>query len=125
MDYPSNYPNNYNPYMYNRAQMQMPQQPQPTNGLIKVSGLESAKVYPMGANSAVALFDSAEDLFYLKTTDASGFPSIRTFAFTEVQPKQTPQIDTSNFVSKDDFLSLKNSVDKLVAELGGGNVYGE
>ena len=42
--------------------------------LIRVTGLDGAKAYQMRPNSAVALFDGAEDIFYLKSTDDSGLP---------------------------------------------------
>ena len=52
--------------------------------LIRVTGLDGAKAYQMRPNSAVALFDGAEDIFYLKSTDGAGFPTIRVFRFEEV-----------------------------------------
>ena len=52
--------------------------------LIRVTGLDGAKAYQMSPNSAVALFDGAEDIFYLKSTDGAGFPTIRVFRFEEV-----------------------------------------
>lgn len=55
-----------------------------TQQLIRVNGLEGAKAYQMGANSTVALFDGSEDIMYIKQTDGAGFPSIRTFSFSEI-----------------------------------------
>ena len=40
--------------------------------LIRVTGIDGAKAYQMRPNSAVALFDGAEDIFYLKSTDGAG-----------------------------------------------------
>ena len=54
-----------------------------TQNLIRVNGIDGAKTYQMPANSTVALFDSNEDIMYIKTTDGAGFPSIRTFNFVE------------------------------------------
>ena len=45
--------------------------------LIRVTGFDGAKAYQMPPNSSVALFDSNEDIFYVKTTDGAGFPTIR------------------------------------------------
>ena len=56
------------------------------NQLIRVNGIDGAKMYQMNPNSAVALFDSNEDIFYVKQTDGAGFGSIRTFKFEEVLP---------------------------------------
>ena len=55
--------------------------------LIKVNGIEGAKNYPLSPGSTVALFDAESDIMYIKTMDAGGFPSIRTFAFSETTSK--------------------------------------
>ena len=55
--------------------------------LIKVNGLEGAKNYPLSPGSSVALFDAESDIMYIKTMDAGGFPSIRTFSFMETTSK--------------------------------------
>lgn len=43
-----------------------------TQNLIRVNGIEGAKTYQMSANSTVALFDSNEDIMYIKTTYTAG-----------------------------------------------------
>lgn len=56
--------------------------------LIRVTGLDGAKAYQMRPNSAVALFDGAEDIFYLKSTgrcrvsDDSGIPVRGSHSYT-------------------------------------------
>lgn len=55
--------------------------------LTQVSGIEGARAYRMPPNSAVALFHASEDVMYIKTTDGAGFPTIRTFAFSEVEDR--------------------------------------
>ena len=73
------YINTYNNY----RQPQVPSQysytpmagiPQQTT-LIQVTGLEGAKAYPLAPNSTAALFDGERDIFYIKRTDAGGYPS--------------------------------------------------
>ena len=59
-----------NPYMDRLAQMQPP--PQPRDGLIRVTGMEGARAYQMPPNSAVALFDGGQDVFYVKTASSPG-----------------------------------------------------
>lgn len=77
--------------------------------LIQVSGLESAKAYPTVPNSTVALFDSNEDIMYIKSTDASNFPTIRRFRFVEEnEPKQ--QMVTDQFVTVDEFAKFKEEI---------------
>lgn len=83
--------------MYNYYQ---PQQ------LIRVTGLDGAKAYQMQANSAVALFDGNEDIFYIKTTDGAGFPTIRTFKFEPVENN----IPTVDYVSRSEFEALREEI---------------
>lgn len=63
----------------------MPQLSMPATGdqLKSVNGIEGAKQFPVSANSRVALFDMNEDIVYIKTVDAGGYPSIRTFRMVE------------------------------------------
>lgn len=51
--------------------------------VVPTHGLEGAKSYPMGPNCRVPLFDDAEDILYIKQTDANGFPTIREFELKE------------------------------------------
>lgn len=87
-----------------------PQSPTPQNGapqLIKVNGMESAKAYPTMPNSTVALFDANEDVMYIKSSDASNFPTIRRFIFIEeAEPQQTKQ----QYVTMDEFLKFKEEI---------------
>lgn len=77
------------------------------NQLIKVNGLDSAKAYPTQPNSTVALFDANEDVMYIKSTDASNFPTIRRFIF--VEEEVTPP-DKTKYVTMDEFLKFKEEV---------------
>ena len=51
--------------------------------VVPTHGIEGAKAYPMGPNCRAPLFDDTEDVFYIKTTDANGFPTIKKYRFTE------------------------------------------
>lgn len=64
--------------------------------LIRVNGIEGARAYQMPANSTVALFDTNNDIMYIRTTDGAGFPQIRVFSFTEMnQQKQEGSVSRS------------------------------
>lgn len=71
--------------------------------VMPTKGLEGAKSFPLGSNCRVPLFDEEKDIFYIKSTDANGFPSIKMYEF-----KEKPIIDeTQNpSVSLDDIRSL-------------------
>ena len=95
----------YNPQMNN--QQIFPQEQ--TQNLIRVNGIEGAKTYQMSANSTVALFDSNEDIMYIKTTDGAGFPSIRSFRFEEL--KEDTQTEPSvDYISREEFEEFKKEL---------------
>ena len=102
------YINTYNNY----RQPQVPSQysyslmsgiPQQTT-LIQVTGLEGAKAYPLAPNSTAALFDGERDVFYIKRTDAGGYPSLQAYQFAPVQEATAPQPD---YVTRQEFEALK------------------
>lgn len=69
--------------------------------LIRVTGYDGAKAYQMPPNSTTALFDSNDNLMYIKTTDGAGFPTIRTFRFEELRPTQM-SVSNGDFISRED-----------------------
>lgn len=89
----------------------IPYQYNPTNSqsLLRVNGIESAKAYPTQPNSMVALFDENEDVFYIKSTDASNFPTIKKYRFTEEVEKKDSD-DTGKFVTFEEFSKFKEEV---------------
>ena len=76
------------------------------NSLIKVTGLVGAKAYQMSPNSIVALFDANDDVFYVKTTDGAGFPTIKAFRFAPVNVEQT----NNDYVTRTEFNQLKEMI---------------
>lgn len=75
-----NFPIGYQPY---QPQYQMQQQ----TGIIWIQGEQAAKSYLTAPNTTVALWDSETQRIYLKSTDASGMPSIKTLEYTVVEPQ--------------------------------------
>lgn len=82
---------------------------EPCQNLIRVNGIDGAKAYQMPANSTVALFDSNNDIMYVKSTDGAGFPSIRTFSFTETK-EETKQAETTDYISRKEFEDFKKEL---------------
>lgn len=122
----------YNPVGY-QPQMQMPQMPQQPmqqaqsnanapmtaqqnpSTIIWVNGERQALEYPVAANGAVALWDSANPVIYLKQADASGKPSTKIFDLVErVEAHNDNQgasgIDMSHFAEKSDVAALAGIV---------------
>ena len=96
------------PY-YNQPMNNQPFPQQITQNLIRVNGIEGAKAYQMSANSTVALFDTNEDIMYVKTTDGAGFPIIRTFSFTEIK-EDTKVSQNTDYISRQEFEDFKKEL---------------
>ena len=105
-----------NPYPMQYQQPQAPARsyytpmaaiPQQT-GLIQVTGMEGAKAYPLAPNSEAALFDAGRDVFYVKRTDAGGYPTIAAYQFAPMQeaaPSAQPE-----YVTREEFEEWKAMV---------------
>lgn len=111
------YGNLYNNFVPQNA-FNLPQNQfsQASNSLIRVNGIEGAKAYQSAPNSTVALFDSANDIFYVKSFDGAGFGSIRVFSFNEVK-NDNEIAKAEQFVSKTDFDSYKKELNEYVKQL--------
>lgn len=79
--------------------------PPPMN-LTRVTGIDGAKAYQMPPNSVTALFDGGEDIFYIKSTDGAGFPTIKAFAFSPIDAKPA----SADFVTRHEFEELKGMI---------------
>ena len=120
-----------NPY---QAQAQMPA-PQQNSGIIWVQGEAGAKSYLIAPNTTVQLWDSERQTIYLKSADASGMPSIKTFDYTIRQegsgsPVNGFQASEGINISKSDLDGLQSQIDALRSELenikkGTGASYGK
>ena len=113
-----NYYNLYQPVPDQLGQLRAPyqqmyQQPN-TNGLIWVQGEAGAKSYLVAPNATVLLMDSEAQRFYVKSTDAAGMPTMKTFEYSEVTalPK-AEAVYTEPPVSRSEFLQLKEAVARL------------
>lgn len=134
MAYPYPYPNGQ-PYQYQdqlsqlrNAQMQYPmqppqmQQPRQDNGLNWVQGESGAKSWFVAPGATVLLMDSEAMRFYLKSADANGIPSLRTFEYTEIgtQRPQVPTAPAAEFVTLETFEGFRREItdrlDTLTAE---------
>lgn len=95
----------------------MPTRPDPS-GLNWVQGEAGAKSWIVTPGSTVLLMDSEMMRFYLKSADANGLPSMRTFEYSEVgavKPTEAPQ--TAQFVTINVFEDFKKEVMGKLDEL--------
>ena len=116
--FPINYPQMYPQYNYVPQQPQVVQQPQQDNGILWVQGEAGAKSWAVAPGKSVMLMDSESNTFYIKSSDNSGMPMpLRIFDYTErTQQVSTSQvathteIDTSQFVTKDELEEKLNEI---------------
>ena len=98
----------------NVPQIQQMQQPPQTNqGLLWVSGEVGAKSYLVAPNSTVLLMDSDDAVFYLKSADSAGLPTLRTFSYVEIESNHNKQKSSEiqkEFVDREEFELFKNEI---------------
>ena len=96
-------------------------QQQPNNQIIFVQGETGAKAYQIPINSTVLLMSSEANEFFIKSIDQAGFPTIKKYKFSEVTQTigqaqgqtNTEQVKTQNFVTREEFETLKNEIKQL------------
>ena len=107
--FPMSYQQMYPQYIPSSFQPQMTQQVNDT-GILWVQGEAGAKSWAVAPGKSVMLMDSESNTFYIKSSDNSGMPMpLRIFDYTErtqsTQPVnviQHEQIDTSQFITKEE-----------------------
>ena len=102
--YPVNYPQFYAPQMQNNN----------NNSIIWVQGEAGAKSYLVAPNNTVQLWDSEDNVIYLKSADSSGMPSIKVLDYTirENAPQNVKNSlkNDSAFVTKEEFEKFKSEL---------------
>lgn len=118
-------PNYFNPYMvgapqtpYNSSSAPAQQQNTQLNVFAYVNGLEGAKAFFVPPNGRVLLMDSDNPVFYMKTANAMGQTSVRTFKFEEVQDQPAPKVD---YVKQSDLTAFDVRIKRLEDILSGVN----
>lgn len=108
---------------YQQVIPQVQQQPQINQGLLWVQGEAGAKSYLVAPNTTVLLMDADAQRFYIKSTDAAGMPSLRTFEFSEVlqtsqKNAQTFSDDLDNkYVTREEFASVREQYGEIMAKI--------
>lgn len=90
--------------------------------IIWVNGEKEAAMFPVSANSAVALWDSGNPVIFLKKADATGHPSMQIFDLVErvekvSEPQAVPQVDLSAYAAKSDIAALAGVVDAMRGDI--------
>lgn len=122
MAFNNGFPVGYQPYympQYQPQQQAGAQASQPNNSIIWVQGEAGAKSYLVAPNTTVQLWDSEEQVIYLKSADASGMPSMKILDYKIREAQQpVPAITqpTAEYVTKEEFTT---ALDNLRNQING------
>ena len=115
--YNNGYPVTYQQYYPTQQNMY---QSQIQNSIIWVQGEAGAKSYLVAPNTTVQLWDSEQQVIYLKSADASGMPSMKVIDYT-VRGSELPNTALSEFdnkfISRNEFDALKGKIESLQGEI--------
>lgn len=106
----------------NNFQMQQQTTPQQnSNEMIWVQGEAAAKSYIIAPGNTVILWDSENPVIYIKSSDASGIPSMKILDYTErigmsKMPLNSIQEQECNYVTRDEWAALTARVDALTSK---------
>jgi len=126
MAYNNAFPIGYQPYYPQQYQAPVisnqPNNSQSQNsGIIWVSGEAGAKAYLVAPNTTVQLWDSEDQVIYLKSADASGMPSMKVLDYQIRQNNQSanqPQIEVnSSYATKDELTEIRGELQELKTKL--------
>lgn len=107
----------YNPYQY--PQLNTVSQSQPP--MVWVKGQQQAEIYPQASNSTVILWDSEEDVIYIKSTDVLGKPSMKILDYkvreTSKWEKKDESQESEKYATKQDLIDLMNKFTEQIQQL--------
>ena len=83
----------------------------PISNIVYVQGDAGAKAYPLANGYTMLLMDSENQRFFIKSTDASGMPSMKTYKFEE---EVIPEPEKIEYVTKADFEEFENKIISLL-----------
>ena len=116
--YGQNYVNPYRTAYY---------QQQNASGIIWVSGMQEAQMYPVAPNNAVALWEQSGKTIYLKQADATGKPALRIYDITErTEASFSTDVKTYDYATKGELDAIIGAVKGLSGEVEQmkGDLYG-
>lgn len=116
--YPQQYPQQYQPPI-STPQPQVNQNQ--NNPIIWVSGEAGAKAYLVAPNTTVQLWDSGENVVYIKSADSSGMPSMKILDYTirDSGSQRSDSQENENFATKKELRALEEKITKLIGDTSG------
>lgn len=126
MAYNNGFPMGYQPAVYypqyTLPQVQNQNQNQ-NNSIIWVQGEAGAKSYLVAPNTTVQLWDSENQVIYLKSADASGMPSMRVLEYKirdTAERTEMPLKATEQYATKVDLAELEKRLVERFSDHGEG-----
>lgn len=98
------YYNNYNYQNYN-------QYINNDTNLIFVNGLDGARGYRIRPQQTILLVDSTQSRIYLKSTDNLGIETMKTYSITEVENKETTDVETRLDKIEDNLTKIMETIE--------------
>lgn len=123
MAFNNGFPINYQPTYMPQQQAYIPQMPQTpqtqaqSNGIIWVQGEAGAKSFMVAPNTTVQLWDSEDQVIYLKSADASGMPNMKILDYTIRQAgnqQAAPALMQSDYVTRDELSAFEEKIKKMI-----------
>lgn len=110
----------YVPQMSQQATQPVQQSPQTNSSIIWVQGEAGAKSYLVAPNTTVQLWDSENQVIYLKSADASGMPSMKILDYKireQAQPMHAVQQTVQEYVTRDELKAFEAQIREQIAGL--------
>lgn len=99
---------------------QQPQQPA-ANGIIWVQGMAGAKSYLLAPGQTALLMDSEAPVFYVKSADQSGMPSMKVYDYKERTTEQAASAPAQANVDMSQYVTWEALEKKYPVLKGGAN----
>lgn len=116
MAYNNAFPMGYQPYYQQNSS------PAQSNSIIWVQGEAGAKSYLVAPNNTVQLWDSENQVIYLKSADASGMPSMKILDYKireQNQPASMQSVinNSNQYVTKEELDAFKHDIEDRLRSL--------
>lgn len=90
---------------------------EPPMTVIRVSGRAGADAFMMPPNSEAILLNENENIFYYKTTDGAGYPTVQECEFS---PRTTAAAASVAYATQDELTALREEFAELKGALNNG-----
>ena len=125
---PNYFNTNYMPPQLNQMnQMQQTNNAQTNVSWIYVNGIQGARDHIVQPGQTAWMMDNNDPMIHVKAVDSMGTATLKSFRLIEIDPQQAqqqpaPQIDVSQFATKDEIKAVSDKLAQLETALGGINL---